>query len=994
MAVLLEYVWENLMPKRHSNLALLCAVSALVCRLASPALALGGEAESRGPRRSVELRQAVKPHTAGAERVQASPHDEPLWVCQQPLLTEKAIYRAARMEKQGQHAVELELVDSGLAGKLIERAGPAPGQRAVLLEEGQPVAVVTPLTKVGEGHVRLGVRSKPQAIRVVSCLLRAAGWGNLGGELWGHLVSYSEDRRYYGRRVGFSLDLYNAGPRALSVPGEYQRRDPQPSLRSGIELLLAGPDGKLQAPLNRSRFHSSEVSRSLPPRSHVRWFGVDLSDWYALEKPGLYEFRVRFSRELCELTKGESNPVTFELVGDSGGSAGGIKVQIEAMGKYQLGGPMRVRYRMENRTTKHLRSVESLLPNSDLAAEVELHRVGADPLVRVPRWQGGRLGCSTFLDFLPGEILFGTLDLADLYCIRQSGTYRVRLVFAQSSGAVMDVRVCGPPVAPVGTDLRGTVYGPEGKPLAGAEVKLSEHRRPYQGGGHETPVRLLGTRKCDAEGRYEFRYLRGDSPRYYFEFTHLRFAGTKKEIEAQPGRAEHVVDARLERGFALHGIVLDGKGQPVEGAKVTDHGSQKWALTDAEGCFRIEGLAHRDVDYHCFREDYGSVNSQFTIQGEKSCLIVLELQPRYMAEGTLSSISGRPFGKLRLELYLKDGRGESVSAYCHRVDHTGRFSLRLPGPGPYSGLVTASTEVYSSDGPPFIAALEGARSGDRDLELRFDDSGGLRVRVSAPGNLPDYAKISVSGWRRYDSLKERRRGLLCFARVELPPSGGIAHLRASPGPVQVRIEIARLESWKCVKELEIESGKQRVVGITVPTFSLGTVRGQVRFPEAGPPRPTHVWFSHSLGSIFTRIEPDGRFTSPPIPAGKVTVRVGRKTTQATVDPDAEADIGEIALEAYGTIVGSVRYPDGTPALGVTVGQGSGEMVGRQGQFRCTCPPGKASLMAYVRDLPSSEAWTIRDVVVPSGGTVQADLVVPKGTGPLLDVRIESRAPIR
>ena len=967
------------MLRRHPELARLYSLSALVCLLAGNGLASGEEAEPREARGVLELRLIVPPNNAGAEKVQASPEGEPLWVHQEPLLAGGGVSRSARVEEEGRHAVELLILDAELSKKLIELAGSAVGQRAVVLEEGRPVAVVTLSVNVGKGRPQLAVRSKEEAVHVTSCFLRAAGWGNLGGELWGHLKHYGENRRYYGRRVKLSLEFYNAGPRPLPMPKEYQEWHPIPSLRSGIELMLTGPDGKRLTPFNNSRFKCSEVSQSLSPGSHVNWFGVDLGNWFTLEKPGQYQFRVRFTRELCEFIEGESNPITFELLGDAEGSAGGIEVKLQPMGEHKLGGEMRVKYHITNRTTDHLNSIESLVPNSDFAGELEFHRVGADSLERVPRWWGARSSGAVILDFLPGETLSGTFDLADIYCIRRPGTYRARLVFTQSSGAAMEIRVSGPPVASVGTDIRGTVFGPEGKPLAGAKIKLSEHRWPYQGGGHETPLRRVGTNWSDVEGRYEFRYLRGDSPKYYFEFTHRRFVRSKKEIEAQPGKTEYVVDAKLERGFAFHGLVQDAQEQPIEGAKVTDDDSQKEALTDARGCFRLEGLSHNYVSYHCSRKGYGYVNAGLTIQGDRPCVIVLERLQRYEVEGTASFMSGRPFGKRRLRVYLKDGGGKAVNAYCRQVDQVGKFSLKLPGPGPYSGPVTASAEDYRSSGPPFVATLEGVSAGDRDLKLAFDDTGELRVRVSAPGNRPDYAKVSVSALRRYETIERYRDRLYPVASEELPPSGGTARLRASPGPLQVRVGIARLGKWKCVRELEIESGKQRDVEIALPMIKFGTVRGQVTFPEDGQPRGAYVWFRHSLGNISARVGPDGHFSSPPVPAGKVSVRIDREEKEAIVEPGAETDIGQVILEAYGKIAGSVKYPDGTPALGVTMRTTRGDMVGPQGQFRRACPPGKTSVKAYYRDYPQM-AGVIRDVVVPAGGTVRADIVVPKGGG--------------
>jgi len=153
------------MLRRHPELARLYPLSAFVCLLAGTGLASGEEAEPREARGALELRLIVKPDTAGAEKVQASPEGEPLWVHQEPLLAGGGVSRSARVEEEGRHAVDLGFPGQKLSTKLTELAGFATGQRAVVLEEGRPIAVVTLSTNVGRRRPWLEVRSEEEAIR-------------------------------------------------------------------------------------------------------------------------------------------------------------------------------------------------------------------------------------------------------------------------------------------------------------------------------------------------------------------------------------------------------------------------------------------------------------------------------------------------------------------------------------------------------------------------------------------------------------------------------------------------------------------------------------------------------------------------------------------------------------------------------------------------------------------------------------------------------------
>jgi hypothetical protein len=279
------------------------------------------------------------------------------------------------------------------------------------------------------------------------------------------------------------------------------------------------------------------------------------------------------------------------------------------------------------------------------------------------------------------------------------------------------------------------------------------------------------------------------------------------------------------------------------------------------------------------------------------------------------------------------------------------------------------------------------RAGDRGLELVFDDTGGLRIKVVTPGNLPDYAKISISCLRKYPAIEEYKDTLYVVASAELPVTGGTARLTASPGPCQVRAVMARLRKWQYVRDFEIESGNERDVEVVVPAIRFGTVTGAVVFPKTGRPHPTHAWFSHSLGSIFARIKADGSFSSPPVPVGKTTVRVDIQRVETLVKAGVVADVGRIALKAYGTIDGTVKYPDGTPALGVTVGSAQGQMVGPRGDFRHERPPGKTSVLVYYDVNNGGSTCVIRDVTVPAGGTAYADFVVPRKGGTRVSGRL-------
>lgn len=166
-------------------------------------------------------------------------------------------------------------------------------------------------------------------------------------------------------------------------------------------------------------------------------------------------------------------------------------------------------------------------------------------------------------------------------------------VTVKSGDAVKDVAL----VVKRGLEARGTVVDAAGKPIAGAEVRLS---RPESGGmGGRVMIQIAGMsrEKPDASSAADgsFRVAGLEPGEYALAVSREGYAG--KTVPSVTVKAEGVSEwppVVLTAGVAIGGSVVNGKGEAVVGAEVFSFGEgsgARQATTDPEGKFRLDGFS-------------------------------------------------------------------------------------------------------------------------------------------------------------------------------------------------------------------------------------------------------------------------------------------------------------------------------------------------------------------------------------------------------------------
>lgn len=241
------------------------------------------------------------------------------------------------------------------------------------------------------------------------------------------------------------------------------------------------------------------------------------------------------------------------------------------------------------------------------------------------------------------------------------------------------------PVAPVGEILRGSVVTGKGAPIAGARVRLYVADPETRIGDEDEPAPIAEVRS-GADGTFQARVPKGT---VFAETTADGFATDISEADA-PGDELKIT---LVHGAAIVGrVVRADTGEPMAGVEVFSSsdafGSPDRTRTDAEGRFRIDGLAPaRYKPTARARGFFGVAAAGFPLAAkETSGEVTIKMHPATVVTGkiTLASTGAAcPGGSVRLL-----GRSYMDAGTEARADEAGDVELESVLPGSYDVEVT------------------------------------------------------------------------------------------------------------------------------------------------------------------------------------------------------------------------------------------------------------------------------------------------------------------
>jgi protocatechuate 3,4-dioxygenase beta subunit len=291
-------------------------------------------------------------------------------------------------------------------------------------------------------------------------------------------------------------------------------------------------------------------------------------------------------------------------------------------------------------------------------------------------------------------------------------------------------------VLPVETEVRGSVIGPDGKGIAGAEIAFARNRAM---GGYMAPTEVMRGGRND-------RLVTGGSGEFVlwlepgeYDFAVAASGFQRKTLSGREVTARSAeLTIALDPGVSIRGRVVRN-GRPVAGVYVNLMKSgrrEEPRMTDAGGTFLLENLAPGSYDlfFHKFEE---MVEERRTVHAPADSVLI-ELPPAGGVSGAVvDARTGQPVQSFSIEVQqASEVENERLSRQrgLHRQFRAedGKFEIEaLPGG---EARLTAFAPGFVVSAPVVLNIEPGVMKGN--VRITLDRGATLSGRITDPSGAP------------------------------------------------------------------------------------------------------------------------------------------------------------------------------------------------------------------------------------------------------------------
>ncbi|HJZ88376.1 MAG TPA: carboxypeptidase regulatory-like domain-containing protein [Polyangia bacterium] len=523
------------------------------------------------------------------------------------------------------------------------------------------------------------------------------------------------------------------------------------------------------------------------------------------------------------------------------------------------------------------------------------------------------------------------------------------------------------PDAPRGA-IEGIVRAPDGKPYQGALVAAvpaaPDRERP------KPAAVALST----GGGRFRLENLPAGP--YAATATAPGFAPAfKGELTLLPGETLRGVELLLgKEGITIRGHVYDSGGGAIAGAQVRaarhskDEGDIFQVAADAQGAYAIT-LARGNYTFTADAEGYAPEERFVSVKGEET--VDFKLNPAATLRGRVVMRGrGEPVPGATVRLTPERGWWEEKQA---QTDAQGVFELKDLDPGAYQ--LSARKGALVGHLSRTVEVTLGGFLGDVTIEVDRGRtiSGQVRTKNGAPV-AEAKLRLGEGSWGGFGGRVRATSGPSGSYQIEglLPGKYAVHAHKAGFAPARKENLVVADRDLEHV-DLELSEGAEvsgKVVGKDGQGIAGAAVWG---FVSSGG----GVWGASSSAS--DRSGADGSFKLKDLGAGQLHLHAEHPDRgHATLDPIAlgagEKKQVTISIEDGGSIAGTVKWDDGTPAGGVNVSavargqERATAKAAADGTYKLT-PLGKGTFLVGASRTGSGDLF-----MMPGGGGSEPKLV--------------------
>ena len=479
---------------------------------------------------------------------------------------------------------------------------------------------------------------------------------------------------------------------------------------------------------------------------------------------------------------------------------------------------------------------------------------------------------------------------------------------------------------PASPRVTGQVLDAEGRPAAGAEVRftLDRESRLYESLTPEEQREIHRVRS-DARGAFQIDALRPGAP-YDVLVVQRGYAPLLTAFSLQPVGLTPDLRLVLRPGRTARGMVLDGKGRPVEGVQVWLHRSTRagiftdvpfkkvWAdsdlfrtFTGPDGRFEIADLPDHPLDLAIWGSTFAPlVRRGILLPADRKVAELggFRLDPGASIAGRVTDRQGAPIPGAAIGAW---GQEEQVT----ETGRDGRFVIE--------GL-SSDTELHLSVCRPGFETMQSwfAASAPEAARIVLEPAGRIAGRVVDPDGAPvagAEVRASLDGSGRSWSFPAPPCPPSDFARTKTDARGSFDLTDLAPGPVSLWVmaeghpkEVLTVEAGGSTREL------------TVALRPGAVVAGRILDPKGRPVAGAKVSDDDHPSTVSRA---DGTYRLEGIGMGARNIDVSHPN-HAFLSKTVRIEPGENRFDVSlsrvtGRLIrGRVLDPDGEPAAGARV----------------------------------------------------------------------------